>query len=382
MQVTFLGHGLDSKESVGSVLIESFLDTDFNRFSCFVAFASVSGINGIIETIQKSKDHIKHFNVFIGIDHKGTSKEALETLLSLDIGASIYYTFSPVTFHPKIYSFEGDKKCRIILGSSNLTKAGLFQNIEASFIIDYVKPDKEGEKLLAQLYDYFKSFFDGKDENLHGLTKELIEELVESDIIPGEPERVEIQEKEPAIKRLKKAVGKEDLLQRLKELFPPIKIQKPPKGFKTIWDLKGDLLWRKPNLPASDVQYRKEGTNPTGCLRLTQAGWNVDGQGIDQTTYFREDLFGGFEWELERTSPKAEVAKVSFWVKVSGEDKGLHSLKIRHKPSGEAGQGNYTTSISWGKLGNLIRDSDLQGKTFSLFAPANGQKEPFYIEIE
>ena len=145
---------------------------------------------------------------------------------------------------------------------------------------------------------------------------------------------------------------------------------------------EGPLLWKKTDLPASDVQSAKLGTHPTGGLRLTQASWEVDGGTIDQTEYFREIPFGGFDWRLERTSPRVEVTKVLFNVRIMGNDAGQYLLQIRHKPSGEAGQGNYTTSLSWGELGEVIRDSDLKGKTFSLHAPAKRQKEPFYIEIE
>ena len=40
----------------------------------------------------------------------------------------------------------------------------------------------------------------------------------------------------------------------------------------------------------------KIGTAPTGGLRLTQAGWKVRGAVIDQTTYFRENVFSGSSW--------------------------------------------------------------------------------------
>ncbi|NVM32015.1 MAG: hypothetical protein HWN65_24455 [Candidatus Helarchaeota archaeon] len=395
MKVSFLGHGLSSGESVGSALIKSFSDTDFNTFSCLVGFASLSGISGIKESIQKSKQHIKHFNVFIGIDLKGTSKEALEALLGLNVNTNVFYTFSHIVFHPKIYLFEGEKRCRIILGSSNLTKPGLFQNIEASFIIDFAKPDKEGETLLSQIYDYFQSFFTRKVKNLHKLTQELIQDLLEGGIIPDETERIKIQGKEKAPE---KVTRKKDVLKKLKKLFPSIKIQKPPSGFKTIrvikkkpvvttvkknaWDFKGQLLWKKTSLPASDVQYQKEGTNPTGGLRLTQARWKVNGKVIDQTTYFRQNVFGKLAWKKEKTVPYVEVSEVLCNVRILGEDKGQHRFILRHKPSGEAGQGNYTTLLSWGKFGEEITKNDLRGKDFYLYAPPKGQNEPFYVEIK
>lgn len=418
MEISFLGQGLSkTDESVGNTLIDSFSDAEFSKFDCLVAFASLSGIDGISDIIKNSKQHIKQFRIVIGIDQKGTSKEALEALLGLDVGTNIYYTFSHIIFHPKIYLFEGDKKCRIIVGSSNLTKPGLFQNIEASLKIDFTKPDSEGEKLLKQIYDYFGSLFDGKVENLHKLTQELVQNLFEGRIIPDESERKKAQEDKTSSQ---KGTEKADTLEKLKTLFPAIEIQKLPSGFikkekvtatipttptskkfemiEEIFEsptpititptqeaeaiTPTQLVWKKTNLPASDILYAKTGTNPTGGLRLTKADFKVGGMIIDQTTYFRQTVFGKLTWTVEKTTPYVEVANVLFNVKILGEDKGQHRLTIRHKPSGEAGQSNYTTLLSWGELGEEIRKKDLRGKDLYLYAPSVGQNEPFYIEIK
>lgn len=50
-------------------------------------------------------------------------------------------------------------------------------------------------------------------------------------------------------------------------------------------------VWEKHNLPKSDTQQPSEKSNPTCNLRLSQAGYKVDGQKIDQTTYFRNEVF-------------------------------------------------------------------------------------------
>jgi HKD family nuclease len=416
MEISFLGQGLKSSDdSVGSVLMNSLSDEEFNKFSCLVAFASLAGIGGVSDIIKNSKQHIKQFRVIVGIDQKGTSKEALEALFGLDIETSVYYTISPIIFHPKIYLFEGDKKCRIIVGSSNLTKHGLFQNMEASLKIDFTKPDSEGEKLLKQIYDYYGPFFEGKVENLQKLTQELVQKLFEGGIIPDESERIKAQDDKTSSQ---KGTEKTDKLEELKTLFPAIGIQKLPTGFKTasvikkegviaikptttpstilpvtvspqkvpvivpvqdIWELKGQLVWKKSNLPASDVLYEKTiATNVTGGLRLTKADFKT----IDQTTYFRQTVFGKLTWTAEKTKPYVEVVKVLFNVRILGDDKGQHRLTIRHKPSGEAGQNNYTTILSWGDFGTEIRKKDLRGKNFYLYAPPAGQNYPFYIEIK
>lgn len=142
---------------------------------------------------------------------------------------------------------------------------------------------------------------------------------------------------------------------------------------------RGPLLWRKANLPASDVQ-RQPG-NPTGGIRLTQARFRVDDAPIDQTTYFRDIVFGSLAWKEGKKRPYREDATATFDVTILHEHLGRYELTISHKPSGEAGQRNYTTILHWGPLAETIRDRDLVGRTFSLYAPPPGQIEPYFIEI-
>ena len=67
---------------------------------------------------------------------------------------------------------------------------------------------------------------------------------------------------------------------------------------------RGPLLWRK-RLNRSDAQDTPAGTNPTGCVRLTQARDENDID-IDQTTYFRDEVFAGFPWGVIRQAPLVE----------------------------------------------------------------------------
>jgi len=138
------------------------------------------------------------------------------------------------------------------------------------------------------------------------------------------------------------------------------------------------VVWRK-SLAASDVQ-RQPG-HATGGVRLTQARFrDASGDNIDHTTYFRE-LFKGFDWQETRAVPHVEEAEVDFLLVVEGESLGVHALAVSHKPSGEAGQRNYTTSLKWGRLAGQIHRMDLRGKTLTLYAPPPGKSEPYVIDI-
>ncbi len=426
MTISFIGQGLNEiGESVGSMLLDSFADPEFDKFDCFVAFASEPGIDDVSEAIRGAKQRFKHFQIVLGVDQKGTSKEALQALLKLDVDASIYYTVSRPIYHPKIYLFDGPKKCRIIIGSSNLTEYGLFKNVEASVVLDVSKPDAEGEALINQVHEYYKPFFGGDNGNIRKLTQQLIDYLYEVGMVPDESDRVRAQEEKVVRSRIPASDDKPGIA----NLFPAVRTQKLPKGVSkrirpkqatlqpeaiqpevsegitvdylpesmfgiepeitegastTVvdWNNKGPLLWRKLNLPGSDVNIGGPTTNATGGLRLTQARFTVGGSTIDQTRYFRQSVFGNAVWIIDdKPKPYVEVADVLFNVRILGDDKGQHRLRLRHKPSGEAHQGNYTTLISWGKLGDEIKKIDLRGKDLYLYAPTAGYTEPFFIEI-
>jgi HKD family nuclease len=79
----------------------------------------------------------------------------------------IYFALEDeIMFHPKIYYFQGKHNDRFVTGSSNLTKFGLFDNIEASTFIEFSKNDQQGRKFIRQFEEYFKNILDGSDKNI------------------------------------------------------------------------------------------------------------------------------------------------------------------------------------------------------------------------
>jgi hypothetical protein len=122
-------------------------------------------------------------------------------------------------------------------------------------------------------------------------------------------------------------------------------------------------------------------TAPTGGLSLTQAGWHDKNRVIDQTIYFRFDLFGNFIWKQARPAYNVEITEATFCVKIAGKDIGKYPLTLRYNPKWEAGQNNYTTILSWGALSNIITNSSLVGKYISIYDPPASKNEPFYLEI-
>ncbi len=93
MKAKFLGHGLDSenKFNVGKQLAVSFESSKYEVFNGFVAFAAISGVKLLAPFIKKARENYKQIRFFIGVDNRGTSKEALEYLIHENIETYIYH---------------------------------------------------------------------------------------------------------------------------------------------------------------------------------------------------------------------------------------------------------------------------------------------------
>lgn len=186
MIAEFIGHGIheDDDESCGNYICSSIKNPAFTDITFFVAYLRKPGLLELRPFIEKAVLENRNLTFYIGINDFITSKEALELLLELKVSTYIYST-EIFIFHPKVYLFEGSKN-RIITGSSNLTKTGLFYNIECSLLLDFGNEDKSGLKVLKQLKDYFSPLLNFSDSNLEFVTQEHIDKLFNDGLIPSE----------------------------------------------------------------------------------------------------------------------------------------------------------------------------------------------------
>jgi HKD family nuclease len=356
------------------------------------AFANANAIQRIAPDILSAKARGAKVNIIVGFDVNSTSAEALKRINSLEVNSTLVHNAcGGHTFHPKIYLFESTgRSAEVFVGSNNLTDGGLYTNYEASTRTTFEFPSDHAE--YAEFFSSLEPYLNPTGSTSQILTSELIQILVQRGDVPTEKEIRKSRSKtlKPTkgagipkspfgvekIKRpptLKKSVKKSSAVKtKVGVAIKPIKISSMPE--------LGGLLWQKTKLPASDVQ-RQEG-NVTGGLRLVQAKWKVADDFIDQTTYFRNDVFGYLTWSVWKTKPYSEKAEAAFDVYLLGKSYGIHELLISHKPSGESGQHNYTTILHWGDLAEIIRELNLVGKTFSLYSSPQSQADPFILIVE
>lgn len=329
----------------------------------------------------------------MGIDQEGTSKEALEEILALGIDSYIFYQAEAPIFHPKIYLFEGANNVKLIVGSSNLTARGLFTNVESSLLIEFDINDKEGTLLLSELKSYYQSLFDFSDPNLFKITTQVIGDFITRGIVPDEITRRKIYDRKVGSGNATSSqsnnvtVVSQRATARIPASFPtkprssgvsqtvnPIQSSNlttptsAPSGTTNSITTR-TLIWQKLSLSQSDAQHVPTGTAITGNLKLSQARFKVNNVQIDQTTYFRNQIFSTLTWVKTKPNNNSyEEAFCPFDITLLGNALGLHTLKLSHDPVRIAGQGNTPTWLHWGNtLMNILQQTDITGRTLNLY---------------
>lgn len=334
--------------------------------------------------------------VTVGLGNGVTSRQACEHLLQAGARVSGVATGAVFIFHPKIYMLESSSEAWIAIGSCNLTGEGLFRNFETMTVLELDLSSSTDARLHASLTNWIQ-FLAGQGGNYLPITSNRIARLTQAGLLIDEGTAARSAQR-AAI--LRSAATSKGAVPRISVPPPPgwspgfarPRRQRPAgqpapvssgTGIPTTV-MRGPLVWEKPKLPDADaLRPGSSGTNPVGGIRLTQAKFRVHGQVIDQTTYFRS-LFGHFPWQPKAGSATPqEETHVPFLVTILGASFGTHTLRLSHKPSGEAGQNNYTTILHWGaQLSPVLRTTvDVRGKAARIYAPPTGQPGPYILEI-
>jgi len=129
----------------GTALASEFESDKWTRIEMAVAWVRRSGTQHLGSSFKKFLGRGGFAQLTVGVDIENTSEEGLEDLLSLEadgnIETYIHHNEAETTFHPKVYLFRNDAEARLVVGSNNLTEAGLFVNTEAGLQLDALLTD-------------------------------------------------------------------------------------------------------------------------------------------------------------------------------------------------------------------------------------------------
>lgn len=161
-------------------------DPTLHEFGFVVAFAKVGPFYRIQELLQQWRAAGKSSVGIFGIDHCGTSVQALEFAVEhLD---SVFYTqHRGNSFHPKIYWFRGKTKAIAFIGSNNFTMGGMELNFEATVELHFELPDEE--KMFNQIHAMFTSLLPGTCSATQVLTTAQLSQLTLEDLLLDETKK-------------------------------------------------------------------------------------------------------------------------------------------------------------------------------------------------
>ncbi|RLF40276.1 MAG: hypothetical protein DRN12_05730 [Thermoplasmata archaeon] len=179
MRISFIGPTKFDDLSLGQVLEELLKGKAFNKATLVSAFANAAALYRLIPHMQAFRDNGGMVRVVVGIDLQSTSEEALRCLLTNKIPTFIFKNRRVGhTFHPKLYYFESNTQCTLIVGSSNLTGGGAFSNYEANLRVDFDLNREEDKNILRQLQDNIVKYLDPQPPLAKPLTKEFLHQMV------------------------------------------------------------------------------------------------------------------------------------------------------------------------------------------------------------
>lgn len=380
--------------------IEALLDANgtYSRIVFVSAFTGLRTILRLRDRLLAAAESETTVRLVIGIDLGGTSLEVLRELS--DWSCEIYIYHNPIvraTFHPKIYLFQAEISASLFIGSNNLTDGGMYTNYEAAthHSFDFPQDDRDFARILAPLLP----FIEPSGPTVRRLDTGLIEALSARGVLPTEqiarhsrrawqtamegnagqiPPDPFSSVNVPMAPLLPRALRPDHLPHtETHEVQPEEEVTAPTDEPRP----DGVLVWQK-TLPRTDALQVRPGSHHVGGVRLTQARFeNPPGHRIDHTTYFRR-LFDDYDWEPEPGGRRdQEHTFVPMRVFIRGVDFSVRNFEISHKPSGEAGQDNYTTILRWGRnFNSTIERENLTGTVLSLYETPDTDAE-FLIDI-
>lgn len=418
MDITFQGQPYPGRGSLLASLTGVLRDPDLVDLHIVVAWAKRSGLRHLVSDLRAHRAAGGRVEAIVGISEGGATRQGLELLLQEADEVFVFFDKAR-TFHPKVFLAVGVGRSRLVVGSHNLTRGGLFWNYEASLEVELnhaLAADKtvhddaliyfttlksdggscvqlDGASLSAMLKDPGYRIGDEDQPRQRAGAAEESDDL-DTDELPGATTlpppaegvfAISALAKEPAPKPPATAPGGSAGATPTKSASTAaasagtasraasenggspgtstVPVVAPTgSGTSTL------RRWFKEMDRSAAQQPANPNTNPTGNLRLSAEGFS-----IDHTTYFREKMFGSATWTPRPSRPSFEDTNVEVDVVINGVPQGTQTLRVSHSPDRISGQGNVATVLHWGPaLSGFLRANSMIGSWLTLEALTGG----------
>lgn len=385
MDVRFLSQPLASSDSLDT-FIGCLADPSVTHVSIVSAWAKRSGLARVGDRLTAFRARGGMVQMIVGVSEGGATREGLQ--LAVDLSDSAFVFHDPRrTFHPKVYYASGALQRELLVGSSNMTAGGLGWNHESSIWLSesgttVSQPFADAHQWIADLLV--------QPMSCKRLDARLIADLLSStDIRIGSEASSRRVSSGSAVPEDSDSIA----TGTVKGLFSaPAMVMRPlpplpatisgPARRRTpaVSSAPGVATAAAPSaaVPASTAPVLRRwsrdldntaaqrvlspNSNPTGNLRLTQAG-----HGIRHETYFYKDLFGGLPWTPRAGRPTEQEVLVDFDCTIDGSNVGVVTVRLSHDLDRISGQANIPSLLHWGPiLGAQLRARNFVGQYISI----------------
>ena len=228
--ISQLGLGSIQHMRVGDCLNKSIGEPECREFRFAVAYVRSSGLSRLALSINSLLERQGRISGAVGIDDGITTVEALEALLKVSSTSTVFHTKSGFIYHPKLYLISGERRAVAIVGSANLTRDGLFRNVEMATAV-YLDFELSGDFGVYNQYDsVIKELLDTTHPNVQPITDSTIRTLTTIGLVRRE---AQTREPGPSVSSKKTAKAKEEsaVSDDLEKLFPRLRVpMAPPVG--------------------------------------------------------------------------------------------------------------------------------------------------------
>jgi HKD family nuclease len=150
----------NQEEKLGDLLQDELGAATNTRIA--VAFASESGLKILDRGIRRALSNGASVEVLVGLDFSTTDPQALWHMDQWRKDNALFSFFclppgGPGIYHPKMYLMLKRENATIVVGSSNLTDAGLMKNAEANLLI---RDSADSELISDAIESYLRLKFD------------------------------------------------------------------------------------------------------------------------------------------------------------------------------------------------------------------------------
>lgn len=207
------------RKRIGDRLREALEDPKHSTFKFAVAYMRLSGIGRILSAADALITRGGTVSGAVGLDDGITTEEALRLLLARSSTSTVFHTVTGIIFHPKVYLIGGQHRATAIVGSSNLTRDGLYRNIEFSVQLDFDLSIASDVQAFNDLEVSVGALLDAKNPNVVALSDATIARVVAAGLV-----KPEAKSKEPGQNPSK---AKKPIFE-LADLFPPLAVPVAP----------------------------------------------------------------------------------------------------------------------------------------------------------